>query len=93
MPPDEIRYAGTPFRNSEEEADYWYEHQDDDSLFGTPLPSPADNLPKDRSLTIRFTEPTLRMLKYAAHRRGLSVGALARMWLLEKLADDVEPAG
>jgi hypothetical protein len=53
-----------------------------------PIPSPADNLPKDRGLTIRFTEPTLRMLKYAAQRRGLSAGALARMWLLEKLAEE-----
>jgi hypothetical protein len=56
-----------------------------------PMPSPGDSLPKNRGLTIRFTEPTLRMLKYAANRRGLSVGALARMWLLEKLAEDVEP--
>jgi hypothetical protein len=86
------------FENPDDEIAFWesqdwtpIDQVDDrewDKLGWKPEISNATKLPKDRGLTIRFTEPTLRMLKYAANRRGLSVGALARMWLLEKLAEE-----
>lgn len=54
------------------------------------LPKPNDLVfRKERVLTLRLDEPTLDELKEMANRKGLGMSTLVRMWVKEKLADNV----
>lgn len=54
------------------------------------LPRPEDLVfRKQRVLTLRLDEPTLDELKEVANRKGLGMSTLVRMWVKEKLADNV----
>ncbi|MFO7987354.1 MAG: CopG family antitoxin [Desulfatiglandaceae bacterium] len=54
------------------------------------LPEPEDLVfRKERVLTLRLDEPTLDELKEMANRKGLGMSTLVRMWVKEKLADNV----
>jgi len=54
------------------------------------LPKPEDLVfRKERVLTLRLDEPTLDELKEMANRKGLGMSTLVRMWVKEKLADNV----
>jgi len=44
---------------------------------------------KERVLTLRLDEPTLDELKEAADSKGLGISTLVRMWVKEKLANNV----
>ena len=44
---------------------------------------------KERVLTLRLDEPTLDELKHLANRKGLGMSTLVRMWVKEKLANNV----
>ena len=44
---------------------------------------------KERVLTLRLDEPTLLELKEVANRKGLGTSTLVRMWVKERLANDV----
>lgn len=44
---------------------------------------------KERVLTLRLDEPTLDELKEAADSKGLGMSTLVRMWVKEKLANNV----
>jgi len=44
---------------------------------------------KERVLTLRLDEPTLHDLKELANRKGLGMSTLVRMWVKEKLTDNV----
>lgn len=54
------------------------------------LPKPEDLVfRKERVLTLRLDEPTLDELKEIANRKGLGMSTLVRMWVKEKLANNV----
>ena len=54
------------------------------------LPRPEDLVfRKQRVLTLRLDEPTLDELKEVANRKGLGMSTLVRMWVKERLADNV----
>ncbi len=44
---------------------------------------------KERVLTLRLDEPTLDELKEVANRKGLGMSTLVRMWVKERLANNV----
>lgn len=44
---------------------------------------------KERVLTLRLDEPTLHDLKEVANRKGLGMSTLVRMWVKERLADNI----
>jgi len=54
------------------------------------LPRPEELVfRKERVLTLRLDEPTLDELKEAADSKGLGMSTLVRMWVKEKLANNV----
>ena len=54
------------------------------------LPRPEDLVfRKQRVLTLRLDEPTLDELKEVANRKGLGMSTLVRMWVKERLAENV----
>ena len=54
------------------------------------LPRPEDLVfRKERVLTLRLDEPTLDELKEVANRKGLGMSTLVRMWVKERLAENV----
>jgi len=56
------------------------------------LPKPEELVfRKKRVLTLRLDEPTLVELKDLANRKGLGMSTLVRMWVKEKLANEVSP--
>jgi len=44
---------------------------------------------KQRVLTLRLDEPTLDELKEVANRKGLGMSTLVRMWVKERLEENV----
>ncbi|MEK7534627.1 MAG: CopG family antitoxin [Patescibacteria group bacterium] len=73
-----------PFRTLGEEADFWDTHSmvdkiDDRTLVG------FHSARKSRTLTIRFSEKSLEVLRRHALNMGVGPTTLARMWLLERL--------
>ncbi len=73
-----------PFKNLEEEANFWDSHSVvDDIDEGTIVGFHRAN--KDRTLSVRFAEKDIQTLRREAFRRGIGPTTLARMWLLEKL--------
>lgn len=44
---------------------------------------------KEQVLTLRLDEATAMELKDVAHRKGLGVSTLVRMWVRERLSGDV----
>jgi predicted DNA binding CopG/RHH family protein len=54
------------------------------------LPKPKDLVfRKERVLTLRLDEPTLDELKEVADSKGLGMSTLVRMWVKERLANDI----
>ncbi|MDQ5984913.1 MAG: hypothetical protein CSYNP_03452 [Syntrophus sp. SKADARSKE-3] len=50
------------------------------------LPRPKDLvLKKERVVTLRLDDSTIAELKAEAHRKGLGLSSLVRMWVLERL--------
>lgn len=73
-----------PFKSLGEEANFWDTHSlvkkiDDGALVG------FHRANKSRTLTIRFSEKTLEVLRRHAFNMGVGPTTLARMWLLERL--------
>ena len=51
------------------------------------LPRPeALNFKKEQVVTLRLDEATVTELKEVAHKKGLGVSTLVRMWVRERLA-------
>ena len=51
------------------------------------LPRPeALNFKKEQVLTLRLDETTITELKDVAHKKGLGVSTLVRMWVRERLS-------
>jgi len=51
------------------------------------LPKPGNlKFKKEQVVTLRLDETTVHELKEAAHKKGLGVSTLIRMWVRERLA-------
>lgn len=75
-----------PFKTLDEEAEFWDTHDTTD--FGkVPLLSlPLLETEKEDSLTVRLQKTVKTKLARVARAKGISVGTLSRMWLIEKLS-------
>jgi len=80
------------FKNYEEEANFWDTHSFADYLhiFKPAKVKFAKNL--SSGITIRFDEPTLHKIRQKAHAKGVGPTTLARMWIIEKLQEQSQPA-
>ncbi len=63
-------------------ADYWDTWKDVDIVFDL-------EKPREESLIVRFQKGFKKALAKIARRKGLNVSTLARMWLMEKLQEDL----
>jgi len=75
-----------PFKTLDEEADFWDTH--DVSEFGkVPLMKlPLLETEKEESLTVRLQKSVKTKLTRVARAKGVNVGTLTRMWLIERLS-------
>lgn len=75
-----------PFKTLDEEADFWDTH--DLSEFGkVPLMKlPLLETEKEESLTVRLQKSVKTKLTRVARAKGVNVGTLTRMWLIERLS-------
>ena len=75
-----------PFKTLDEEADFWDTH--DVSEFGkVPLMElPLLETEKEESLTVRLQKSVKTKLTRVARAKGVNVGTLTRMWLIERLS-------
>lgn len=56
------------------------------------LPKPGNlKFKKEQVVTLRLDETTVHELKEAAHKKGLGVSTLIRMWVRERLAGNAAP--
>ena len=54
------------------------------------LPKPQNlKFKKEQVVTLRLDEATVHELKVVAHRKGLGVSTLIRMWVRERLSGNV----
>jgi predicted DNA binding CopG/RHH family protein len=54
------------------------------------LPRPESlHFKKEQVLTLRLDETTIQELREVAHKKGLGVSTLVRMWVRERLSGDV----
>lgn len=54
------------------------------------LPGPKNlHCKKEQVLTLRLDDTTVQELKEVAHKKGLGVSTLVRMWVRERLSGDV----
>lgn len=78
-----------PFKTLDEEAEFWDTH-DTSALFENPK-TPLSALPlieseKEESLTVRVQKSVKTKLTRVARAKGVNVGTLTRMWLIERLS-------
>lgn len=78
-----------PFKTLDEEAEFWDTH-DTSPLFSNSN-FPLQKLPllekeKEETLILRIQKSVKDRLKRVARSKGLNVGTLSRMWLIEKLS-------
>ncbi len=79
-----------PFKTLDEEANFWDTH-DLSTLFKNPKAKLSD-LPlleteKEEMLTIRIQKSIKKRLASVARAKGINLGTLTRMWLIEKLGN------
>lgn len=78
-----------PFKSLEEEANFWDSHSftdeiDDGTLVG------FHQANKTGTITIRFHPKYLQVLRERAFHLGIGPTTLARMWLMEKLQENMK---
>ncbi|MCX6791735.1 MAG: CopG family antitoxin [Candidatus Gottesmanbacteria bacterium] len=75
-----------PFKTLDEEAEFWDTH--DTSEFGKVplLELPLLETEKEESLTLRLQKTVKSKLTRVARAKGVNVGTLTRMWLIERLS-------
>lgn len=78
-----------PFKTLEEEANFWDTHDFFDKMDeGTFAGFHQAN--KTGTLTIRFQPEYLQSLREKAFEKGIGPTTLARMWLMEKLQENLK---
>lgn len=75
------------FKTYEEEAHFWDTHNITDFEDETEDVAIIFDLkkPRDKTLVVRLQKEFKDKLEKIAHRKGLNVSTLARMWLVERL--------
>lgn len=74
-----------PFKTLDEEANFWDTHDVSD-LGKVPLMDlPLLETEKEEMLTIRIQKSIKKRLASVARAKGINLGTLTRMWLIEKL--------
>lgn len=74
-----------PFKTLDEEAEFWDTHDVSD-LGKVPLMNlPLLEIEKEEMLTIRIQKSIKKRLASVARAKGINLGTLTRMWLIEKL--------
>ena len=74
-----------PFKNLEEEANFWDTHDGVD-VFGKDLRVSVHRASKTDTLTIRFEPDDIQKIRQKAEYLGMGPTTLARMWIKEKLS-------
>ena len=79
-----------PFKTLDEEANFWDTH--DLSTLYKNLKAKLSDLPlleieKEEILTIRIQKSIKKRLASVARAKGINLGTLTRMWLIEKLGN------
>ena len=75
-----------PFKTLDEEAEFWDTHDVSD-LGKVPLMDlPLLETEKEEMLTIRIQKSIKKRLASVARAKGINLGTLTRMWLIEKLS-------
>ena len=81
------------FRNEIEERRFWDTHDSTAFLDELRPVKVTFTRPKPKVLvSVRMGKPELGLLRHLAARRGLACGSLIRMWLTERLRDEVATA-
>ena len=81
------------FRSEAEEAHFWDTHDSTDFLDELTPVKVSFPRPKPKVLvSIRLAKPQVRLLQRLAARKGLGYGSLMRMWLTERLLEELRPA-
>lgn len=77
------------FASREEEAEFWDNH--DFSEFEDELTPVKVRFAKrlSQGLAVRFDEETLEALRTQARRKGIGPTTLVRMWVIERLREEV----
>ncbi len=80
------------FKTYEEEAHFWDIHsftEFKDELEDVDIVFDLDT-PREESLIVRLQKNFKQALAKTARRRGLNISTLARMWLMEKLREELK---
>ncbi len=82
------------FSSEQEESEFWDTHSATEFWDET---TPVDVQfrdvrPRKTLISLRLDEATIARLKAIAHGRGIGYQTLIRMWLLERLAAEPDPA-
>ena len=81
------------FRSEAEEARFWDTHDSTDFLSEFKPARLTFPRPKPKVLvSIRLAKPDVALLRRVAARKGLGYGSLIRMWLTERLLDELHAA-
>ena len=81
------------FRTEADEARFWDTHDSTDFLDELTPAKVTFAPPKPKILvSIRLAKPQVRLLQRIAARKGLGYGSLIRMWLTERLLEELRPA-
>lgn len=81
------------FRTEAEEARFWDTHDSTDFLAEFRPAKVTFVRPKPKVLvSVRIAKPEVKLLRRIAARKGLGYGSLIRMWLTERLLDELRVA-
>lgn len=90
------RPAIPKFATEKEERQFWATH-DSTRYFGSMReikePLLQDARPAKKAISIRVDEPALAKLKRVAGKKGLGYQTLMRMWVLERLEQEITKQG
>ncbi len=83
------------FATEEQERKFWATH--DSTRFFDSMPEVQEKIqdarPKKKAISVRVDEPALAQLKSIAAKKGLGYQTLMRMWVLERLEQEIERRG
>lgn len=79
------------FKSEQEEAEFWDTHDSTDYLEQTEAVevSFVDARPPKKSISLRIDAETIDTLKDVAARKGIGYQTLIRMWVMERLEDEM----
>ena len=79
------------FKNEKEEADFWSRHEADEYIdFSKSKKLSMPNLkPSTKNISIRLPEPLLQRLKIIANKKDVPYQSLIKVYLSEKVKEDM----